>query len=64
MSLTFTSCRDAKKIDSVEGAIENAVEATEGTHEEAGKAIDNAVNETKEAGEATKDAIDKIGGDN
>lgn len=61
ISLTFTSCRDTKKTESVEDAVENATQATEGALEETGKAIDNAVEKTKEAGEATKEAIKKIG---
>jgi len=62
ISTSFTSCRDTKKSDSIDAAIEKTSDATEGALEQTGKAIDNAVEQTKEAGEATKKAIDKVGG--
>lgn len=61
LSLSFMSCRDTKKTDSIETEVNKAAEKTEGALEQTGKAIDDAVKETKEAGEATKDAIEKIG---
>ena len=61
ISISFTSCRDTKKSESVENAVDNAADATEGALEQTGKAIDNAVEKTKEAGEATKEAIEKVG---
>ncbi|TNJ42527.1 hypothetical protein KFZ70_02270 [Tamlana fucoidanivorans] len=66
LGFAFTSCRENKKGDDVNITIEKKVEATpeeEGTLEEAGKAIDNAVKEVKEAGEATKDAVNTLEGD-
>jgi len=73
LTITFVACRDTKKADSVEEAIENAgdaiedatndaADAAEGAFEETGKAIDDVVKETKEAGEAAKEAVDKIEG--
>ena len=59
---SLSSCRDTKKSDSIDDAVEKTSDATEGALEQTGKAIDNAVEQTKEAGEATKDAIDKVGG--
>ena len=69
MSLTFTSCRDTEnKADDVEVTIEKSAvkteKETEGALEKAGKAIDNAANETKEAGKAIEDAAKEIGDDN
>lgn len=61
ISVSFTSCRDTKKSESVENAVQNAADETEGALEQTGKAIDNAVEKTKEAGEATKEAIEKVG---
>lgn len=61
ITFSFTSCRDTKKSESVEKAVEKASDATEGALEQTGKAIDNAVDKTKEAGEATKKAIEKVG---
>ena len=67
LGLSFTSCRDTKKADSVEVTIENAAEetaeATEGALERTGKALDNVVEETKEAGEAVENAAKEIDGD-
>jgi gas vesicle protein len=69
MTLSFTSCRETeKKADDVGDSIENAADKTEkeaeGKLEKAGKAVDNVVDETKEAGKAVEDAVKEISDDN
>ncbi|WP_223549025.1 hypothetical protein [Aestuariivivens sp. NBU2969] len=59
--LSFTSCRDTKKSDTMEATIENATEATEGALEEAGKAMDEAAEATENAVEAAEDAVEAVG---
>lgn len=60
LGLSFTSCRETeeKNDDDVNVTIEKAEEETEGALEKTGKAIDEAVDETKEAGEAVEDVVD------
>lgn len=68
VGLTFTSCRDNKKADSAEEAlqntgkaIDNAAKTTDGALEQTGKAIDNAVDATDDAIKATGEAIKSAG---
>jgi hypothetical protein len=61
MNFSLTSCRETKKTESIENAVEDATKATEGALEQTGKAIDNAAEKTKEAVKASKDAIEKAG---
>ena len=49
ISTSFTSCRDTKKSDSMDAAVEKTSEATEGALEQTGKAIDNAVARIRKA---------------
>ena len=46
LGLSFTSCRDTKKADSVEDAVENATEAAGDAIEEAAEATGDAVEVT------------------
>ena len=55
LSLSFTSCRDSKKADSVEEAVENAAEATGEVIEDAAEAVEDAAVAT---GEAVEDAAE------
>ncbi|WP_179344209.1 hypothetical protein [Winogradskyella ursingii] len=57
LGLSFNSCRETKD------AGNDVEEAAEGAMEKTGKAIDNAVEETKEAGKAVEDAVDEIDND-
>jgi len=61
LGLSFTSCRETK--EQTEVTIETAEKKTEGTLEKIGKSVDNAVEKTKEAGEAVEDAVDEIDND-
>lgn len=73
LGASLTSCRDTPKEEAAEASIERAAEdtgaaieeaaddaadATEGALEETGREIDEAVRETKEAGQAVEDAFD------
>ncbi|RIA10742.1 hypothetical protein OE09_2616 [Flavobacteriaceae bacterium MAR_2010_72] len=59
LAISFTSCRETK-----EKTIIIEENQTEGALEKAGKAVDEAVEETKEAGEAIEKAAEEIGDDN
>ncbi len=66
--ISVSSCRETKEgandaSDAIENSAKEAAEATEGALEKAGKAIDNAVDETKEAGDAIEKAVDSIEAD-
>ncbi|PYE80669.1 hypothetical protein DFQ11_10435 [Winogradskyella epiphytica] len=58
VGLSFTSCRETES--KTEEAVETVEKETEGALEKIGKSVDNAVNETKEAGKAVEDAVDDI----
>ena len=58
LSLTFTSCKDNKKAESMEEGIENAAEATEDAMEDAADAVSEAADD---AGEAVEDAAEETG---
>ena len=55
LSLSFTSCRDAKKGESIQDSIENAADAAsdavENAAEATGEAVESAANATGEAAE-------------
>lgn len=55
LAISFTSCRETK-----EKTIIIEENQTEGALEKAGKAVDEAVEETKEAGEAIEKAAEEI----
>ncbi|MBV7269387.1 hypothetical protein [Winogradskyella luteola] len=63
LGLSLNSCRETKE-EKIEVTVEKAEKETEGALEKAGKAVDNVVEETKEAGEAVEDAVDEIDNDN
>ncbi|MFC4722452.1 hypothetical protein ACFO5O_08965 [Geojedonia litorea] len=58
LAISFTSCRETKEKTII------VEDKTEGALERAGKAVDEAVEETKEAGEAIEKAAEEIGDDN
>ena len=59
LSLSLTSCRDAKKAESVEDTVENATEAAGKAIEAAAEATEDAVEEAVDGVvEAAEDAVD------
>lgn len=64
LSLSFTSCRDSKKADSIEDAVENASDAVENAAEATGEAVESAANATGEAAEnaanSAKEEAEKV----
>jgi len=68
LGFASTSCRETNNTEESVETIEQATEETlenenEGALEKIGKSVDNAVQETKEAGEAVEDAANDIDND-